>query len=469
MAEINTDSYKVPQSKSPMEVIGEVQNLEKNRLGIDKAKLDQINQGYGYLIRELNSLGANPTQDDLMRVGQNAVKMKLVTPEMYGQFVKTIPTDPRMIPGFRDEITKKFMSTAEVVNATYGATGAHNDGANTTYTRQPLRGGPNAVAPPIANQIPPTAQTIRPDGSTELYGAKPPRIPPGAIQAPGGIPSQYIQPGAPDPNAPMVPNRVQTQPIRPPAPTNRLSIQTPPPTFAQRFDNSGAGVPTGQAPGVAEAAKVTGAASGDMLASALKRSQSYPSEIFPLTEAVAALERLGPKNTGPFGETKNTIKSFMQSNLPGFDASTFDNTVTDFDKAKKYFTDYVNRTGNSGTNDKLAAAFAGNPSVNISNAAAVDVAKAAIALRNMEQAQTIAWDNAKANDPSLTDDKFASWSSRWNRTQDPRAYGLHLMTEEALKKLQKEYYGEGSKKTKSEREAFEISGFLANKMLGLGR
>ena len=120
-----------------------------------------------------------------------------------------------------------------------------------------------------------------------------------------------------------------------------------------------------------------------------KTAARYQRDIFPLKEAIPALERLGTKGTGPGTETINNIKSFVLSNVPGVKESDFNGTVGDYDKAKKYLTDFVNQTGSTGTNDKLAAAFAGNPSVHISNAAAQDVAKSALALRRMQQAQII--------------------------------------------------------------------------------
>lgn len=185
--------------------------------------------------------------------------------------------------------------------------------------------------------------------------------------------------------------------------------------------------PVGAVPGATEAQVQTGAGSGAALNDARHRALNYRQEVFPLETAIPALEKLGKTGTGPGTEEFNHIKSFLQSaGIPGLDTDKIKN----FDEAKKYLTDFVNQNGNTGTNDKLAASFAGNPSVNISNAAAVDVAKSALALRRMKQAQLVEFE--KSGKP---DSEFTKWASQWNVAHDPRAYGFDLMTPDQRKKV----------------------------------
>ena len=176
-------------------------------------------------------------------------------------------------------------------------------------------------------------------------------------------------------------------------------------------------------PGAAEAARATGQGSGEELVGARHRSLNYQQEVFPLEQAIPALEKLGTKGTGPGTESINHLKSFVLSNIPGADFKGLKDDVATYDKAKKYLTDFVNQNGNSSTNDKLAAAFAGNPSVNISNAAAVDVAKSALALRRMKQAQLVAFEQS-----GLPDKDYAKFASKWAVGVDPRAFGFDMMT-----------------------------------------
>ncbi len=176
-------------------------------------------------------------------------------------------------------------------------------------------------------------------------------------------------------------------------------------------------------PGQSDAAQRAGAGSGEELVGARQRSLNYQQEVFPLEQAIPALEKLGTKGTGPGTESVDHLKSFVLSNIPGADFKGLKDDVATYDKAKKDLTDFVNQNGNSGTNDKLAAALAGNPSVNISNAAAVDVAKSALALRRMKQAQLVAFEHS-----GLPESEYAKFASKWNVGADSRAYGFDLMT-----------------------------------------
>lgn len=180
-------------------------------------------------------------------------------------------------------------------------------------------------------------------------------------------------------------------------------------------------------PGVRGAAEATGVGSGAELNSARVHGLNYRQQVFPLEQAIPALEKLGKTGTGPGTEEFNHLKSFLQSaGIPGLDVEKIKN----FDEAKKYLTDFVNQNGNSGTNDKLAAAFAGNPSVGVSNAAAVDVAKAALSLRRMKQAQLVAFEKS-----GLPESDYTKFASKWNVSADPRAFGFDLMSPAQRKSL----------------------------------
>jgi len=179
------------------------------------------------------------------------------------------------------------------------------------------------------------------------------------------------------------------------------------------------------APGEVEAQQKAGGGSGEMLTAERARASNYRREVYPLEQAIPALERLGKTGTGPGTEEVNKIKSFLQSvGVPGIDV----NKIKDFDEAHKYLTDWVTANGDSSTNDKLAAAFASNASTKISNAAAVDVAKAALALRRMKQAQLEEFEAS-----GLPESQYGKWAAKWNREQDPRVYGWDYMNDSQKK------------------------------------
>lgn len=211
--------------------------------------------------------------------------------------------------------------------------------------------------------------------------------------------------------------------------------------------------PTGPVPGAAEAQVQTGAGSGAALNDARHRGLNYQQEVFPLEAAIPALEKLGKTGTGPGTEEFNHVKSFLQSaGIPGLDADK----IKSFDEAKKYLTDFVNQNGNTGTNDKLAASFAGNPSVGISNAAAVDVAKSALSLRRMKQAQLVEFEKS-----GLPDSEYTKWASQWNLSHDPRAFGFDLMAPAQRKKVI-ESFPEGKDGKPGPRDMFKLQVMAAH-------
>lgn len=213
------------------------------------------------------------------------------------------------------------------------------------------------------------------------------------------------------------------------------------------------GLQTGMQPGFNEAQVQTGAGSGAALNDARLRGLNYKQEVFPLEAAIPALEKLGKTGTGPGTEEFNHVKSFLQSaGIPGLDTDKIKN----FDEAKKYLTDFVNQNGNTGTNDKLAAAFAGNPSVGVSNAAAVDVAKSALSLRRMKQAQLVEFEKS-----GLPDSEYTKWASRWQLGHDPRAFGFDMMAPEARKKVI-ESFPEGKNGAPGPRDLFKLQVMAAH-------
>lgn len=200
------------------------------------------------------------------------------------------------------------------------------------------------------------------------------------------------------------------------------------------FGLEGAGQPfglgqrvVGPAPGQVEAMAAAGAGSGKELADARAREVDFARDILPLQKAIPALESLGTTGSGPGSEQVNEIKSFLTTlGIPGMDVEGIKN----FDEARKYLTQYAQTVGDTNTNDKLAASFAANPSVGISNAAAVDVAKTALALRRFQNAQVRAFDVS-----GLSPDQYTQFATQFSASQDPRAYGLDIMSPEARAKL----------------------------------
>jgi hypothetical protein len=309
-----------------------------------------------------------------------------MTAEHAVQFVQQLPRDPMMQRQAIQNVHSQTLDAWQRGKAYLGETQAADTGGGKNFIGAPAFGGPVQDRGYVANTLQPATEQTNTDLSKSYVGGsgRP------AVQGPAVTP---------------VPN------ARAPAAAPRAAAPLPAPIMAA------------PAPGEVAAKEKAGSGSAQELVDARHRSLNFQQEVFPLEQAIPALEKLGTKGTGPGTESVNHLKSFVLSNIPGADFRGLRDDVATYDKAKKYLTDFVNQNGNSGTNDKLAASFAGNPSVNISNAAAVDVAKSALALRRMKQAQLVAFEHS-----GLRESDYAKFASKWNAHADPRAYGFDLMT-----------------------------------------
>jgi hypothetical protein len=157
-------------------------------------------------------------------------------------------------------------------------------------------------------------------------------------------------------------------------------------------------------------------------------ASEFPRSSLPLSKAIPLLDQLGQTGTGPGSDTWNHAMSFFQTmGIPISDP----NNIKAFDEVKKYLTDNVNQNGDHSTNDKMAAAFAGNPSVEVSNAAASDVAKTALSMQRFKQAQILSYNRQAQHDP----EGYAQYAQKFASDYDPRAFGIDLMTPAARKAL----------------------------------
>lgn len=476
MADLSVDTSSYPKPSlpvSPLDIAGKLgglqqqsQAIQQGAVNLDQSKLKLYNEHFQIMQNELSTLANDPetTKEEVLtrmhRIGDGFNMPEGVRKQMEAEFANvpskvplgkdgsTNPTLSRTL----DLIMKRGMDMSQRINSQYGGQGSVNDGQNVTPSRTFLRGGPVPSGDPIAQQAPPTTLSVDSAGASTLLGAQPIQIPPNTTPTPGGFPGQYnnklgvaspvITP--PLPTGPMSPSRLPISPFIGKNETIK-NVQVMPAQQAIVPRGAATGLPIGES-GLMEA----GAAH---LAEERKRATNFQREVFPLAQAIPALETLGTKGTGPGTETINHLKSFILSNIPGVKESDFNGTVADYDKAKKYLTDFVNQTGNSGTNDKLAAAFAGNPSVGISNAAAVDVAKSALSLRRMQQA---VYQEFEAQ--GLPARSFTRWLAQRTQQTDPRAFGVDMMSKDKLEALQKSF------KTQQEADQFERSLNLAKNM-----
>lgn len=177
--------------------------------------------------------------------------------------------------------------------------------------------------------------------------------------------------------------------------------------------------------GAEAAASAAGQASSQQAQAARQDLVASKARLLGLQNAQQAL---GKTTTGPGTEQFNTIKSFLNTNAPGFAAALHidPNQIKNYDEANKYLTMYtLNRANSLGplTGDKLAAAIAGNPNTHINQLAASDLLKVNTALERMGQAGTIAF-----NVSGQPEGTYSQFISNWSHSVDPRAFMLDQLT-----------------------------------------
>ena len=419
MAEVDTSIYPKAQNNLLDSLGNAVQTRnaliqgQRQQVGLSADKINLAHQQYGQLSQFLGSLAQDPRMATdqgpalLHQATQQAVQQGWITPDIANVELSNMPSNPAQIPQYLQNLNVRVQDAAGQFSQIYGTPGTISNGSQTLpVTTSPLT-GIRPIGAPITQTLTPEARaTLVPGTNSEGQ----PTVTPTAT---------VLQ------NAGLNPLTVQPQ-SAPSGPANRLvpfDQNNPPP---QPKDGS---VVTGASPGSLEANKAAGVASGQQLASDRASEANFQSDVTPLIKARDALIRLGPTGSGPGTEQINEIKSFAQSMGLGPLAGIDPEKIQNFDEARKYLVQYASQAGNTGTNDKLAAAFAGNPNMNISNAAAVDVLKTALSLRRLQNAKVQEFD-ATGQQPSA----YSRWATQFNSKQDPVAYGFDMMSPEQRQK-----------------------------------
>lgn len=495
---VDTSIYRIPENNM-FQIAQQATNLARSNVGLQSDQFELQAKRLGYMNSTLSGLLADPdvqkggegAMRKIVQEGGRAVALGMFSAKDISNFLSNInPQNPAQ--SLRQNLLQG-LSTQERLNAIYGTPTVINTGNTQQMVRQsPFMGGASPMAggqfqnqptpgelltrvqgPPDATGAPTQRSglaagvsegTLTPAGTINTQPPVPPQRPnpimrPAGARPPAGNP---LVPAAPVPAAVPAPAGVPaTEPPSPlPPPTAPQRGVQAPGKPAQTAQTAQQGNPYGSTvtalpPGQTEAMQKTGGAAGDQLAGDRGHAATFTQKSLPLAKAVAALEKLGPTGSGPGQEQLNQFKSFMQTmGIPGFDP----NKIKDFDEARKYLVQYASAQNPGGgvTNDRLAAAFAGNPSVGISNAAATDVAKTALSLERMRAAQARAFDAT-----GLPPDQYQKWASTWNGQQDPRAYGIDMLNPAAFNKLRQEL-----QKKPAEYERFKRS-YATAKQLGL--
>lgn len=435
MAEIDTSSYPratLPTQKSALEQAQQIGNLQQQSqqiqsggLTIEKQKLDLVNQRFGEMAKGFSSLIADPNlnNDTFRKYVQNQVKLGYIPPEMAATTLSIAPQDPKQLRGFLQTQLQHAQTVVDAINTQFGTVSEQSDNANTYrgIQQSPMKGGqfiPTTTTPQqLAPNQPIQGNTGAPGivGPSGPAGPQPftptPRARPGLpVAAPAGASPIAAPPATTGPTGPTVNNGSEFN--------NR---------FSAAFPNA---IQTGPEPGVAAAKGVVGEQSGKDYASDLSRANNFQEVLYPATKVLDILKDSGPQDFGPGTEKFNDIKSALATWFPSATDKEAVDKITNFNEMKKYLVQAARGSGNTGTNDQLAAAFSANPSVSMNNATIENVVKSAVALQKMKMAQTLLF--GQTGQP---ESEYSKWIAKNQNQFDPRAFGFDIMDKNAQKKL----------------------------------
>lgn len=437
MAEIDTSSYlkpaALPQQKSLLDQVQQYQQLESGQQTIEKQKLDLVNQRFKELSKGFVGLIADKdlNEDKVKKYITDQVKLGYIPPEMAAKSISQLPpnADANTLRKHLELNLQHAQTTMEALNYNFGANDTQTDNS-TNYQGvrlPPNKGGGFVPATQTPIQLPPTTPNVDKEGQRGYVGP----VGPAGIMPVEGRQLQTPSPTsvAPLPTGPITNpailgqsnnfgGRVVSANVEPPASiTDRINAATP---------NR---VITDLGPGVAEARAAVTSQSGKEYADALSRAKNFKQDLYPAEAALRGVQELGTNEVGPGTPAFNDLKSAIITWLPNADKSAIEK-VGNFQETRKYLSQIARSSGNTGTNDQLAAAFEANPSITMSKAATENVLKSVIALRKMQHAQVLL-----AEQQGIKPEDYSKWIAKNQNVLDARAFGFDIMSDEAKKKL----------------------------------
>lgn len=448
MAEVDVSTYQkpaaLPQQKSLLDQVGQFQQLESGKNIIEKQKLDLVNQRFKELSKGFVGLIADKdlNEDKVRNYITDQVKLGYIPAEMAAHTISQLPpnADAATLRKHLELNLQHAQTTMEALNYNFGVNDTQTDNAtNTQGVRQsPAKGGGFIPATQQNLQLPPGTPNVDAEGQRGYVGpAGPPGIRPAAPMAVEGRGVPAAAAPVPAPASPPAP--LEAGPINNPAIPGQSSNfggrvlaanVEPPATIANRIDAAfPKRVITDLGPGVAEARGAVTSQSGKQFADDLTKARNFKQDLYPAEAALKGVQELGTREMGPGTPALNDLKSAIITWLPNADKATIDKVGT-FQETRKYLSQIARTSGNTGTNDQLAAAFEANPSITMSKAATENVLKSVIALRKMQHAQVLL-----AEQQGVKPEEYSKWIAKNQNVLDARAFGFDIMSDDAKKKL----------------------------------
>lgn len=183
MTDVDTSSYlKVQPQPALLDNVQKYQQIQSNGLGIDKQKLDLVNQRVSTMAKQFTGLANKPdlNEDDIRQQIQQDVQFGLVTPEMAATAISQIPAKatPQQLKAHLEQFVTNAMSMAEAVNFHYGTPGF----VSNNQQQQPVLQGPQRglipTGPGIQMQPPPTTSSVATGANPNVPAGTPQQLGP---------------------------------------------------------------------------------------------------------------------------------------------------------------------------------------------------------------------------------------------------------------------------------------------------
>jgi hypothetical protein len=416
MAEMNTSFYPQQQPNSLMQnmqgAVSVANGMQQNQLlqtTNQQSHQDLVKGQVQYLAGGLGILAKKPdlSQADMLGFAQNALKEGMISPQTYQVETANVAAagnDPVKLQALATNYAQRALDAGQQFETTFGAPSSVNTGPSTVIGSQsalhgftPQTSMANGMAPSDANAL---VSVTNPDGSTNQMtkSASVPIL--GGNQLTGAGPAPQ-QPG----NA-LMPNQAAV----PAVPSAAVPAQQAMP---------GVRIPSPQQTAM-------NLASAQQYQSAKENDVGFTANTVPLQKMI---ELLPKAQTGLGAETVTNLAKVASTfglNLPG----TADQAQY-YSELEKYANVLARSSGAAPNSDaQLLAAMSSNPNVTMNNAAAQDVAKTMLALQRMQHAAV-----ASAQSAKVAPEGYSDFARQWGAQQDPRAYGVDLMSPEGKQAL----------------------------------
>lgn len=410
MAEVDTSSYPkpaaLPVQKSALDQVGQYQQLESGKLGIDQQKLKLMNEQFGLINNELSTLIATPN----VTKEQAAVKLQTfantykLPPQVVQHMMGELQAAPD-VKSFAQNALTRGQTTQERINFQYGIPGTINN----EQQQIPIQSSPKfgiqrldngTINQPIQRQIPPTTVIpgVGPNAPDQLLGPQP-EVP--APQARSQLPiKQDAIPGQSN----IFGGDVTGAEVMPSLPVA---------AFNNRFDGGPTGPVSGRSPMFEEGKK---ALIADQASSTERMMQAKPAiQALPLMQSKGFL-------AGPGSEQFTNVVAALKTAGIIDTAAENDPTAIRQEVSKK-LAQYVSSSPVGQRSDAaqtLKEASSPNPKVQILPAL-IRLTKDAVALDRVEAARANSFDTNK-QDLST----YGSHRANFPQSIDENAFALDL-------------------------------------------